>query len=91
MKAEWKFVWSIPYTTTHVCNDYLINTGSAVQSGRAHLASYSQLKNLTFGVEEYTQKGYLVIQDLWYKGMDCILSMRVVSKDASSYLQKSLE
>ena len=84
-------MWIIPYTTTHVRNESLINTGSAVKSGRSQLASYSQLKNLPFEVEESKQKGYLIIQDLWYKGTDCILEMRVVITDAASYLQKSFE
>ena len=81
----------IPYTTTHVHNDYLINTSSAVKSGGGQLASYSQLKNIPFELDESKQKGYLIIQDLWYKGTDCILDMRVVITDAASYLQKSLD
>ena len=42
-------------------------------------------------MEGSKQKGYLLIQDLWHKGAECIHDMRVLITDASSYLQKSLE
>ena len=37
------------------------------------------------------QKGDLLIRYLWSKGMDYILSMRVVNIDAASYVQKTLD
>ena len=37
------------------------------------------------------QRGELLIQDLWEKGMDCILYIVVVNTDATSHIQKTPE
>ena len=41
--------------------------------------------------EYYGEKGGLLIQELWQKGMGRIFGMRVMDTDVSSYLQRFLE
>ena len=78
-------------TPTHICNDPLINRGSAMWSGRASFVGYHPPNNPQGMAEDSKQKFGLLIQDIWDKGNDCIFDMRMVNTDAVSCVLKTSE
>ena len=67
-----------------------IHTCCEVEEGNYNPAG-KLLSNSPLAVENLDQKGYLLIQNLWNRGMDIIHGMCVVNTDALSHLNKSLE
>ena len=74
--------------TPHIRNDPLIFTFFSVQIRRSTLAKLLQPNKELVAILYSKQKGELLIQDLWQKGMGFILNMHVMNTDAASYVQK---
>ena len=61
-----------------------------MRNGEALLDKSNPPNNLTGMAIGLEQKGGLMIRYLWGQGTDCILNVRVVNKDMSYYLHKTL-
>ena len=77
------------YTTTHVRYNHLINTGCAIWTGKSMQNKSNPIKKPPRAVVDSEQKGGLLIQGLWTRGMEFIMDMNVVNTDESSYLHNT--
>ena len=74
-----------PLTPKHMRNDTFVTTGCAVRRGRA-IQEKSTVTNKQPGIPlDSNHRGDLLIRDLWEKGKNCVLNMRVVNTDTNSY------
>ena len=68
----------------------LTHTANEMIGVEAQTAIYNKTNNPLLVMEDYKQKGYFLIQDIWKRGTGIIHKMRVVNPADSSYLQRSM-
>ena len=78
-------------TTSHVHDNPLIKPGCAVRIGRSIHANYKIPSKQPGTVVDFEKWGGLIIRDLWYWGMGCMLDMQVINMDAKSHQKWPLE
>ena len=78
-------------TPTHFCNNPFIYPGHAVQSRRESLAGLTQPQDPPKAKEDLEQNRGLQIWDLWKKGTEFIIYIRVVNTYSTSCIQNTLE